>query len=392
MSLCGHEFRLILAVYHYTIGFNKLKDDMNGKRLEQITKIRYDHSNKTIVGLARKNIIVTNKGRYGKWMSINVEFDHWHEEYQGLNNIDPTHLLSDECRNKPIDGGDTGLIADHLKPLDNPPVNSPSKPKIETKPTPKRAETSESLNTLEYLEQRGKKLTESITKSVLDVVSKQYPKATHPAKTTATTVRETTEDPVKPSTPKTSGVEASETVPVAQRNNSMMALSDLIEPPAEPPFLIAETLDYPHPISQRLRLEMAPHLNNLEPKFYDKAQGLVYYFAECLATSKVRRPMGFFISIKERVTGGSLTLSEGDTRSPQDKQAEEERREREYERQLAITDYHVMEKRIMAYAEREQCTFSECLEKRELVGLWQGILNKLDTFNDMPDDPIAGVV
>ena len=169
---CGHEFRLILAVYHYTIGFNKLKDDMNGKRLEQITKIRYDHSNKTIVGLARKNIIVTNKGRYGKWMSINVEFDHWHEECQGLNNIDPTHLLPDECQNKPIDGGDTGLISDHLKPLDNPVLNSPSKPTIETKPTPKRAETSESLNTLEYLEQRGKKLTESITKSVLDVVSK----------------------------------------------------------------------------------------------------------------------------------------------------------------------------------------------------------------------------
>ena len=278
---CGHEFRLILAVYHYTIGFNKLKDDMNGKRLEQITKIRYDHSNKTIVGLARKNIIVTNKGRYGKWMSINVEFDHWHEECQGLNNIDPTHLLPDECQNKPIDGGDTGLISDHLKPLDNPVLNSPSKPTIETKPTPKRAETSESLNTLEYLEQRGKKLTESITKSVLDVVAKQYPKATHPAKATATTVREATE---------------------------------------------------------------------------------------------------------ERVTGGSLTLSEGDTHSPKDKQAEEERREKKYERQLAITDYQVMEKRIKGYAKKEQCSFSECLEKRELEGLWQGILNKLDALGEMPKD------
>ncbi|MCK5902740.1 MAG: hypothetical protein KAG28_06275, partial [Cocleimonas sp.] len=86
------------------------------------------------------------------------------------------------------------------------------------------------------------------------------------------------------------------------------------------------------------------------------------------------------------VTGGSLTLSEGNTRSPQDKQAEEERREKKYERQLAITDYQVMEKRIKGYAKKEQCSFSECLEKRELEGLWQGILNKLDALGEMPKD------
>ncbi|MCK5903079.1 MAG: hypothetical protein KAG28_08005, partial [Cocleimonas sp.] len=44
---------------------------------------------------------------------------------------------------------------------------------------------------------------------------------------------------------------------------------------------------------------------------------------------------------EERVTGGSLTLSEGDTHSPKDKQAEEERREKRKKVRTSIGDHRL---------------------------------------------------
>ena len=383
-KLSGCEFRLVLAVYHYTIGFNKLKDDMNGKRLEQITKIRYDHSNDTIVKLAQKNIIVTNKGRYGKWMSINFEFEHWSEEYEGLNSIDPTYLLAEAYQNKPIDGGDTCLASDHLKPLDHGVANPRLKPKTHTASGLKSAESDEPLNTRKYLEQMAKKLTENITKAVMERVAKQYPKETNPPET------KPTETLVKPSAPKASTIEASEPVSVDQqehRNNSMTALSDLIQPP-EPtaePTLLTDTLDFPRTVSPALRRDITPHLNNLKPEFHHKAQGLVYYFAECLTTSKVRRPIGFFISLKNQVTSGTLTLSERDVQSPEEREAIKELKAKESERQSVMIDYQIMKKRIQGYADDRECSFVTCLEEMNLVDFWQGLEEKLMAVGEAPD-------
>ncbi len=101
----GNEMRVLNAVFRHTIGFWKHEDDMNGARLQQITKIRYDHVNVIVKKLAAKNILILRKGFHGFWMSINFNFSTW-----GKSNIDihpssndPTQLLPEET--EPVDAG-----------------------------------------------------------------------------------------------------------------------------------------------------------------------------------------------------------------------------------------------------------------------------------------------
>jgi len=113
----GNEMRVLNAVFRHTIGFWKHEDDMNGARLQQITKIRYDHVNVIVKKLAAKNILILRKGFHGFWMSINFNFSTW-----GKSNIDihpssndPTQLLPEET--EPVD---TGYC------IDNPPETTPT--------------------------------------------------------------------------------------------------------------------------------------------------------------------------------------------------------------------------------------------------------------------------
>lgn len=103
--LTANELRLLLVIHQQTVGYNKREDDMNGARLEQLSKIRADHANETIRSLASKNVIFTHRGNYGKWMSINFDFAHWGAQFYGTYNNNPTILLPDYYQNTPIDVG-----------------------------------------------------------------------------------------------------------------------------------------------------------------------------------------------------------------------------------------------------------------------------------------------
>jgi hypothetical protein len=71
---------------------------MNGKRLEQLTGIRSDHANETIRRLEALHLIITRRGTYGKWMSINFDFANWGKHCPTSETNDPRCLLSDDYR------------------------------------------------------------------------------------------------------------------------------------------------------------------------------------------------------------------------------------------------------------------------------------------------------
>lgn len=80
LSLCqlgSQALRLVLTVLSQTIGFNKKEDDMNGARLQQLTRIRADHANNTVRFLAQKHILIQRQGHYGHYLSLNFNFAQW---------------------------------------------------------------------------------------------------------------------------------------------------------------------------------------------------------------------------------------------------------------------------------------------------------------------------
>ena len=119
-NLTSQQFRVMSTIFTQTVGFDKREDDMNGARLEQLTKIRSDHANETVRQLERMNLIVTRQGRYGKWLAINFDLAHWGEDYRGISSTDPRGLLPQDYHTTPIDAGDcflsSGKTADVLPP------------------------------------------------------------------------------------------------------------------------------------------------------------------------------------------------------------------------------------------------------------------------------------
>jgi hypothetical protein len=90
--------RILSTIFSQTIAYNKREDDMNGKRLEQLTGIRSDHANETVRRLEALHLIITRRGTYGKWMSINFDFPNWGKHFPTSETNDPHCLLSDHYR------------------------------------------------------------------------------------------------------------------------------------------------------------------------------------------------------------------------------------------------------------------------------------------------------
>ena len=109
--ISGNGFRILTAIYRHTIGFNKQKDDLSGKRLQQISSIRADHANHTLRVLAADHVLICQDGRYGQIVSINFDFASWGKKHCKDNQItpkfisDPRTLLPEYYRDEPIDTG-----------------------------------------------------------------------------------------------------------------------------------------------------------------------------------------------------------------------------------------------------------------------------------------------
>lgn len=91
-------------MFNQTLGFNKLEDDMNGSRLQQLTGIAANHANETVRDLKLLNVLVTRKGHYGNYLAINFDLAQWGQKDEQLTpTIDPCCLLPEDTVS------DTGL-------------------------------------------------------------------------------------------------------------------------------------------------------------------------------------------------------------------------------------------------------------------------------------------
>ncbi len=88
------DMRILTTIFDQTIGYDKREDDMNGTRLYQLTGIHSDHANAAVRHLESLNIIITRKGHYGKWMSVNFDFENWGKDCPESKTNNPFCLVS----------------------------------------------------------------------------------------------------------------------------------------------------------------------------------------------------------------------------------------------------------------------------------------------------------
>jgi phage replication O-like protein O len=99
--------RLFNTILNQTIGYQKREDHATTTRLQELTKIRYDHIGEAIRFLSRANIIQWRQGgKYNNYLSVNFHFSSWFQKdpAQRITSNDPTILLPERYK-KPIDEG-----------------------------------------------------------------------------------------------------------------------------------------------------------------------------------------------------------------------------------------------------------------------------------------------
>ncbi len=118
--------RLFNTILNQTIGYQKREDHATTTRLQELTKIRYDHIGEAIRFLSRANIIQWRQGgKYNNYLSVNYHFSSWFQKdpAKRITTNDPTVLLPERYK-KPID---EGFGADFLDDDDNDyPISQPS--------------------------------------------------------------------------------------------------------------------------------------------------------------------------------------------------------------------------------------------------------------------------
>ncbi|HHL18158.1 MAG TPA: hypothetical protein ENJ33_00325 [Thiothrix sp.] len=89
--------KIVTAIFSQTIDFNKYEDDMNGRRLQQLTNLFPHHANEVVRYLESIHVLISREGHYGKYLSINFNFSQWgKEECDGIITNDPTIMLDKE--------------------------------------------------------------------------------------------------------------------------------------------------------------------------------------------------------------------------------------------------------------------------------------------------------
>jgi phage replication O-like protein O len=99
--------RIFNTILNQTIGYQKREDHATTTRLQELTKIRYDHIGEAIRFLSQANIIQWRQGgKYNNYLSVNFDFASWFQKdpAKRMTNNDPTILLPDHYK-KPIDEG-----------------------------------------------------------------------------------------------------------------------------------------------------------------------------------------------------------------------------------------------------------------------------------------------
>ena len=301
--LTSREIRILSAIYDQTVARNKREDDMNGACLTLLTGIRGDHANHAIRCMEALDIIITRKGSYGKWVSINFDFKYWGKNVPEKKTNDPTILVSERYKTPlPDDTAGTTAFCSHTPPAtltaNTAPTDTPIKKPVQQEKTKKPSD--------------------------------------------------------KPT------------------DKQPLAL------PAKP-----FNITYPHSFSKQLREKIATAIKEISVQ--KQAQRLVDYFANCLQNGSIRKPIAYFITLKNRLLNGQLDLSETDLSdnpapSQQQKKANQELPILNAEYQLATADYQHVKKTINSVSHSKNLSFDAAAKSIGFTPIWKKAVKRLETI------------
>jgi len=75
--LTKRQYKILLAIIRKTYGFGKLEDDISSSQLAKLTGLTSAHCRGTLLELEKLNIVSAQRGRYGKLMTINKDYEEW---------------------------------------------------------------------------------------------------------------------------------------------------------------------------------------------------------------------------------------------------------------------------------------------------------------------------
>ena len=350
--LTSRDFRVLNAIFKQTIGYNKREDDMNPACLEMLTDIRGDHASASVRRLATLNIILTRKGSYGKWMSINFDFINWGEERSESTTNDPSCLLSDDYQT--VSEEDLFEFKLHTLP-----------------------------------ESRKKEPVDEIIKEEQNTVQPQ-PDLPSETATVAVIKEEQNTVPPEPTLPSESATVAvikGEQCSVLPQPDlpSKSAPSPVKHPPlsaTQKPEVEAFKLNFPTAIPEKLHQPIIDHLGNLY--FSKKTQPLLDYFAQCLNNGKVRSPIAYFLKLKDRWINGILELNQTPNQPQQqyftehDKTIQQQQIESRSAYQDAINNIQHIKNLMETIMEQTKTTFEEALKEINYTQLWKKAVERLE--------------
>ncbi len=389
-SLNVRQTRIVTAIFRQTVCYDKFEDDMNGTRIEQLTGIRGDHANEIVRELEGNNVLITRRGHYGKWLSINFNFEQWGQLGSVSGTNDPTCLLSDaykpmtedeivefELRKPPQSVNKNNTVATPIKPIKpvNPPVETPVATPVETSieipveipvTIPMAIEPEVSL----------------VSTQAISLATPENPvSCTNPSPIITTTVAPApapTPAPVLAPAP----APAPATASIPKEETSVPPVKEAVETPT---IKITE-LNYPESISQKLRHLLAKHLKGF--KILEQAQRLLNYFAKCLKERDIRNPIAYFIALKNRLLNGQLDLDETEYQYQHQqhvdstKKAQAERTQAQIAYQNAVLELQQVKKVIEFIREEKKCTFEEALRAINYVDVWKKANDCLNTTKE----------
>ena len=320
-TLRPQDVRILSTIYSQTIAYNKREDDMNGTRLEQLTGIRSDHANESVRRLQTANVIITHRGHYGKWMSVNFDFAHWGEKLSECYTNDPSCLLSNSYPSI--------LLNDEVEfQIHSIPDSIKVAPVAEVATTVVDAAIGVTID----------KEQQQITPP---------PVITNPVQTSS---KSSTKPSSKPSEPSTKPSESSA------------------------PF----EFHFPDSISEKLRNSILKQLKKIN--IPQQAQRLLDYFVKRLAESNIRNPIAYFTALKNRLLKGQLDLPEEGAVVQEKKKVNTELNELRSEYQEAFSDREQLKKHIELTMNSEQCTFDKAIGKICYQELWKTACERLDNI------------
>jgi phage replication O-like protein O len=374
--LSSRNLRILSTIFQQTIGYNKREDDMNPACLQLLSNIRGDHANEAVRRLAALNIILTRKGRYGKWMSINFDFKNWGKPPSESTTNDPSCLLSVAYQPSfEEDFDEFELYAPPAKREKNPPVAVIEEEQNTVLPPPDSPSEATPVAVIEEEESTALPPPDSPSEAIpVAVIEEEKSTALSPPDlpSEAAPIAVIKEEKITVLSPPNLPSKTTTPAPVKQQP---IASTKKPEPDAF-------KLNFPEAIPEKLRQRIIHDLGNLH--LSKKTQPLLDYFAQCLNSGRVRSPIAYFIKLKERWLKGTLELNET-LKQPQsqyptesDKKARRQQIENRNTYHRAIADVKHIKRLVKTIMEQTQTTFEAVLKEINYTQIWKKAVECLE--------------